>query len=358
VAKKGKFPNIALENSRHILVIRLSAMGDVAMTVPVLSGLIRQYPNVQITVLTRGFFAPLFQDLSNVTVYAAEVKGKHKGIIGLYRLFKELKGLHIDAVADLHHVLRSTILKGYFRLSNIPFVQVDKGRTEKKALTSATNKIFKPLISTHQRYADVFNQLGFPVNLELVTPVSQKTLSAITKNLAGIKAEKWIGIAPNAAFEGKMYPLNQMYKVVKALNESSKYKILLFGGGQIEEEQLDTWATEFNNCISVAGKIPFEEELTVISHLDLMIAMDSGNAHLASIYGVPTITIWGVTHPYAGFYPFGQDMTNAVLADREQFPLIPTSVYGNKFPKGYENVMETITPEVIIDKVDSILNRA
>ncbi|MEB8346304.1 glycosyltransferase family 9 protein [Flavobacteriaceae bacterium KMM 6898] len=332
-------------------------MGDVAMTVPVLSGLVGQNPNVRVTVLTRSFFAPLFHGIPNVSVYAADVKGRHKGIVGLFRLFKELKNLHIDAVADLHHVLRSTILKNYFRLTNIPFVQVDKGRAEKKALTSVNNKKFKPLTSTHQRYADVFSQLGFPIHLELVTPVFKKDMAPVTHNLVGPKNEKWIGIAPFAAFEGKLYPLPQMCKVIKLLNDSSNTKILLFGGGKKEEEQLESWATEFKNCVNMAGKIPFKEELAVISHLDLMVAMDSGNAHLAAIYGIPTITIWGVTHPYAGFYPFGQDSDNAILSDRGLYPLIPTSVYGNKFPKGYEKVMETITPEAVNAKVISVLNR-
>jgi ADP-heptose:LPS heptosyltransferase len=358
VAKKGNSSKTNTENNTHLLVIRLSAMGDVAMTVPVLSGLVGQYPNVKITVLTRSFFTPLFDGIPNVEVYTADVRGRHKGIVGLFRLFKELKNLHIDAVADLHHVLRSTILKNYFRLTNIPFVQVDKGRAEKKALTSGTQKIFKPLKSTHQRYADVFARLGFPINLESVTPLSKKDIATTTQNVVGPKTKKWIGIAPFAAFKGKMYPLSSMYKVVKELDESQEYKILLFGGGEKEEEQLDAWASECKNSVNMAGKITFQEELAVISHLDLMVAMDSGNAHLAAIYGIPTITIWGVTHPYAGFYPFGQDMDHGLLADRTKYPFIPTSVYGNKFPKGYENVMETITSEAVIVKVNLVLNGA
>ena len=79
--------------------------------------------------------------------------------------------------------------------------------------------------------------------------------------------------------------------------------------------------------------------------------MDSGNAHISAMYGIPTITLWGVTHPYAGFYPFGQNETNALLADREMYPLIPTSVYGNKFPEGYDQVMETISPEMVLKKI-------
>ena len=145
----------------HILVIRLSAMGDVAMTVPVLKAFAKQYPNIKVTVLTRGFFAPFFEDIPNVTVYIADVKGKHKGVLGLWKLSKALKTLQIDAVADLHNVLRSKILKSF--LFGVKTIQIDKGRADKKALVSGES--FQQLKTTHQRYADVFKRLGFPVDL-------------------------------------------------------------------------------------------------------------------------------------------------------------------------------------------------
>jgi ADP-heptose:LPS heptosyltransferase len=107
--------------------------------------------------------------------------------------------------------------------------------------------------------------------------------------------------------------------------------------------------------INLAGKLSLNEELDIISNLELMISMDSGNAHLAAMQGVKTLTIWGVTHPFAGFYPFHQNEANAILADRKVFPKIPTSVYGNSFPEGYEDVFRSIAPEHILDKVNTIL---
>ena len=340
----------------HILVIRLSAMGDVAMTVPVISALLKQYPNVKVTVLTRAFFSPLFSEVKNVTVYEADVKGKHKGIFGLWKLYKELKCLNTDMVADLHNVLRSNILRQYFRLGSIPFVQMDKGRAEKKALTSLSHKVFEPLKTTHQRYADVFGKLGMPIDLENASPLPKRAIAPSTMELVKGKERKWLGIAPFAAFDGKMYPLDLMEKVVHILNETGGYKILLFGGGEREKIILDKWDSIYENSINLVGKLTFKEELALISQLNLMLAMDSGNAHLAALFGVPTLTLWGVTHPYAGFYPFKQDPQNALLADREQFPLIPTSVYGNKYPPGYENVMRTIVPEDVLSKIEEIIN--
>src|SRR5690554_8192842 len=109
-------------------------MGDVAMSVPVLNAFTTQYPDVKLTVLTKGFFTAFFRNLENVTIYPADLKGKHKGIFGLYRLFKELKSLHIDAVADLHNVLRTNILKIFFL--GKPLVKVNKGIGEKKELVT------------------------------------------------------------------------------------------------------------------------------------------------------------------------------------------------------------------------------
>ncbi len=342
-------------SGRRLLVIRLSAMGDVAMTIPVLSALTQQYPTLKITVLTKTFFAPMFAQLENVEVFEADVKGRHKGVFGLYNLYKELRAHGIDAVADLHNVLRSKVLKRYFSFGGIPFFQMDKGRANKKGLTASKNKVFKPLKTSHQRYADVFDGLGFPVDLSKAIPLSKEKLSEKTLKLIGSETKKCLGIAPFAAFEGKMYPLHLMEEVLRKLNDTEKYNIFLFGGGKDEQQKLDGIQARFKCCISVAGKLSFAEELALISNLDAMLSMDSGNGHLAAMYGVPVITIWGVTHPYAGFYPFGQDVNNALLADREKFPRIPTSVYGNKMPEGYEKAMETILPMDVVKKIEAVL---
>ncbi|WP_297796903.1 glycosyltransferase family 9 protein [uncultured Eudoraea sp.] len=339
----------------HLLVIRLSAMGDVAMIVPVLSALNNQFPHLKVTVLTKAFFSPLFEQLSNVNVYEADVNGKHKGILGLWKLFKELNGLGIDAVADLHNVLRSSILRGFFRSTKIPFVQIDKGRKEKRALTAHKNKVFMPLKSTFQRYADVFDKLGYPLNLEFSSPKSKAKLSEKALQLVGKDNLKWIGIAPFATYPGKMYPRDLMEEIIATLNNTKKYKILIFGGGKLENEIVKDWSASYQNCINTIGKLSFREELGLISNLDLMLSMDSGNGHLAAIYDIPTVTLWGVTHPYAGFAPFNQPPENSLLSDRTEYPLIPTSVYGNKMPEGYANVMSTIEPDSVIQLIRRIL---
>ncbi|WP_417874272.1 glycosyltransferase family 9 protein [Xanthomarina gelatinilytica] len=338
-----------MPSTKHILVIRLSAMGDVAMTVPVLRAFTTQYPEVKLTVLTRVFFTPFFRDLENVSVFPADLKGTHKGVLGLYKLSKELKKLDIDAIADLHNVLRTNILKCFF--FGKPFVQIDKGRAEKKALV--TGKTFQQLKTTHERYADVFRKLGFPLDLANPKFPNRVALNSKLQDLVGADTKKWIGMAPFAAHESKMYPLDLMEQVIETLSKT--HKILLFGGGKKEVDILDAYQSKYENVINLAGKLILDEELDVISNLDVMLSMDSGNAHMAAMLGVKVITIWGVTHPYAGFAPFNQPEDFALLSDREQFPLIPTSIYGNKFPEGYQDAAGSIAPEKVIKTIESIL---
>ncbi len=344
-----------MKTSAHILVIRLSALGDVAMLVPVLRVVTAAYPEVKITVLTRGFLKPLFEDITNVTTLTAEVKGTHKGVFGLFRLSKESKNLGVTCVADTHNVLRSKIIRMLLWFRGLETAKIDKGRAKKKQLTQAKGGDIKPLKKTHQRYADVFTKLGFPIDLKKHQFPLRKVLSPKTQKLIQSSSKKCIGVAPFAAHKGKMYPLHLMKVVLKELSISGRYSIFLFGGGAAEIRQLDTLAGSFPGVTNMAGKLSFTEEIALISNLDVMLAMDSGNGHLASLYEIPVITIWGVTHPYLGFAPFKQPNENQLIADRVQYPLVPTSVYGNRCPDGYEKAIESVSTSLVVEKVRAVL---
>ncbi|MUP45147.1 lipopolysaccharide heptosyltransferase family protein [Gramella sp. BOM4] len=339
----------------HILMIRLSALGDVAMVVPVLSVLVNTYPQLNITMLTKAFYRPLFSHLPNVSIYEADLEGVHSGVLGLGTLARDLRDEEIDAVADLHDVLRSNVLKSIFYFYGIPFYQIDKGRSEKKALTRENNKVFKELKATHERYAEVFKKMGYPLDLSNYSPPPKRKLIPRIEEVIGKDRKKWIGIAPFAQHESKLYPPDLMEKVIQHFSEKGKVKIIFFGGGEEERQKLEAWEERFPNTVSVVGKLRFAEELSLISNLDLMLSMDSGNAHMAAIYGIPVVSIWGVTHPFTGFKAFNQPLENCILPDLHKYPKIPTSVYGNKVPKGYEDVMRSIPPETIINRIEEIL---
>lgn len=330
-------------------------MGDVAMTVPVLRAFVKQHPEVQLTVISRPFFKPFFDGIPNLTFFVFDDKERHKGFIGLVRLYKDLKKLHIDAFADLHNVLRSKVVRTFFALSGKKTAFVDKAREDKKALMRAENKVFKQLPTMFERHTKVFEELGFSVDLSNPVFPKKAVLSAEITDLIGENYQKLIGIAPFAQYESKVYPLDLMQEVIAKLAENKEYTILLFGGGKKEIEILESLSKPFKNVINVAGKIKFQQELKLISNLDVMLSMDSGNAHIAAMLGVKVITLWGATHPYAGFLPFNQKIEEALVSNRTKFPLLPTSVYGNKIVTGYEDVMRTILPDKVVSSIQSQL---
>ena len=346
------------KSTKHILVIRFSAMGDVAMTVPVILAVVQQHPNVKVTVTSREQYKPFFDGIPGVNFLYADFNKEHKGILGLWKLYRHLRSLHIYAVADLHNVLRSKIITRLFALRGKKTATTDKMRDRRKLLTAAKDKVFEPLPAVTQRHADVFAQLGLPVSLEGNLFLSKQQLTDDITGITGLKTGTWIGIAPFAQHKSKVYPKDLMQQVINTLAQDTGTTLLLFGGGKREIHLLKNYAGDKPNVIVIAGgKMILKQELKLISNLDLMLSMDSANAHMAALFNIKTITLWGATHPYAGFTPFKQPLEHALVSDREQYPMLPTSVYGNKAVPGYEDAMRTITPNAVVAKINEVLGR-
>ena len=327
-------------------------MGDVAMTVPVISALAQQNPNCKITFVSRPFFEPFFKQIPNLTFFAVDLDHRHKGLLGLIRLFFDLKKLQITHFADLHNVLRSKIIRTLFSIFGIKTANTNKGRKEKKELTRSENKVFKPLKTMFERHVQTFQKLGFSVSLQNPVFPKKVQLSDKIKAILPQNASNIIGIAPFAQYQSKVYPQHLMQIVIDKLAQNQQNTILLFGGGEHEIKILNQLQNNHKNAIVIAGKLDLSDELDLISNLKVMLSMDSGNAHLASMFGVNVVTLWGATHPFAGFSPFNQPLENCLTSDRNKYPKLPTSVYGNKIIEGYQNAMETISWETIVNTLN------
>jgi len=344
-----------LADPRHILVFRFSALGDVAMTVPVIRNLVHQYPDLHIYFVGQEHMQPLFTGIERVQFYPVDIK-KLKGLGRIYQLSRQIKkDISFDAIADLHDSIRTKLLRFFLKglFKNIPLAVIDKGRSEKEELTRPVNKKLRQLKTTFERYAEVFAKIGLTVELNIEKgighPVKNKQLLPFEN-----RGQKIIGVAPFARHSAKLYPLEKMKEVVRRLAAQPDTDILLFGS-KGEAALTEEWEKEMQHVYSVAGRRNFTDELNIISQLDVMISMDSANMHLASLYGVPVISIWGGTHPYLGFYGWGQLMNNAIQLD---LPCRPSSVFGNKQcpVHGDKGCMEGITPEIIVKKVSEVNN--
>ncbi len=335
---------------KKILVIRLSAIGDVAMTVPVISSLSKAYPDTEITFVSQKFATGFIKYIPRVKMFEVDLKGRHKGFFGIFRLYFDLKKLgKFNLVADLHDVIRSKIIRFLFSLSFTKIRVIDKGRKEKHDLTKIDGKVLRQLDTSVNRYAKVFYDGGYKFDVEFDYLFTKSPLTENITSITGQRVNKWVGIAPFAKHKGKIYPLKSMEKVIDLLTANKNIKVFLFGGGAYEKQILEDWEKRFPNTVSLAGKLSIEDELKVISNLEVLVSMDSANMHLASLVNTCVVSIWGATHPFAGFYGWNQNPKHALQIN---LPCRPCSIYGNKdcFRKDYA-CLNLITPKDIVSKI-------
>lgn len=335
----------------NILVIRLSALGDVAMTIPIIYSIAINNPQCSITVLTKPFFARLFVNCpKNISFIYFEQK--HRSFGGLLSLIRELHRRNFDAVADLHNLLRSWMIDFSFRMSFTKVAMVQKRRKERQRLLKGNEnerRMFtRPFTS---RYKDVFKELGLKVEPEITQlPVSGD--NALPESRFVRDERKWVGIAPFARYANKTYPIELMQTVVEMLSKNSGTRIFLFGSKE-DNETMQPWTRIADNVTCVAGQMAIEEELALMKQLDVMISMDSANHHLASLVGTPVVSIWGSTTPHCGFGGWQQPLERSLWAD---MPCQPCTIAGSKHcAKGSMDCLRNITPEQVTKAVSEIL---
>ncbi len=345
--------------TEHILIMRFSAIGDVAMAVPVVYSLAKQYPNVRVTVLSKGFARTFFEGLApNIGFMEADISTEYKGIRGMNKLYRRLAAKQFTAVADFHDVLRSEFLRMRFNVNGYRVAHINKHRSGKRRLTSDSDKRMERQPTSFSNYADVLEKLGYPINLDFrsIFPESGGNLRLLPDTIGDKKSfQQWIGIAPFAAHKGKIYPADKMEQVVEALvMKHPSCRIFLFGGGDREMAIMNAWTEKYEQCINASSALNgIGEELILMSHLDVMVSMDSANMHLASLVDTPVVSIWGATHPYAGFMGWHQKEENAVQTD---MPCRPCSIYGKKpCMRGDYACLNEIKPETIVERVEQIL---
>ena len=331
---------------KHLLIIRLSSFGDVAMTVPVISVLRRRHPEFKITVLTTKFFSSLYNQIPDIGFVYFEPK--HRSIAGLFNLSSEISKIKPDYIIDLNDVIRTKILRFFliFKFGNIKVL--NKGRSEKKSLIRGMR--LAPLKSMHQRYADTFASLNIKINLEDFIYYSKLE---INNNFSFSSNKTLIGIAPFAKHACKEYSMENTLKFINLLDTT--FQILIFGAPGDEEQKIIKLCDNKSNRYAISSNYSLDQQMAIMSNLDVMISMDSANGHIASLFGINVITIWGATHPDAGYGPFNQPKENSILPDSNKFPNLPATIYGSNCPAYYLEAINSIEVTKILERLNKIV---
>lgn len=335
------------DDTSALLVIRLSALGDVAMVIPVVGSLARTYPDRQIKVLTLSRFTSLFDHLPrNVQVLSVK-RNEIKTLYGMVRLLRLIDREDIGMVADMHNVLRSWMIDFYCMLQGKRVSVLNKGRFDRFCLLRLHRRSpQKPYI---KRYEQVFQRLGFQFTLSFRYAIPNASDFVNRKD-----GQVIVGIAPFARYANKTYPLVQMETVVRLLSERKNFRVLLFSGAGKEKQTVRYWADKYNHVEAIGEKYRLDEEVAIMSQLNLMITMDSANMHLASLCGTRVISIWGATSPLCGFIGWNQREGDAVVSGCD---CQPCTIAGGKTCRyGDFHCLTAISPQAIVEKVISITN--
>ena len=341
-----------------VAVIRFSALGDILILLPLLKKLQREHEGLEITMVSRPYLAPLFVK-QGLGFFAADIDKKYRGLPGLNRLASALRReLKPELIIDQHQVLRTQILGAHFKLSRVPFFQIRKDRPGRKALTAYPDKRFAPLTPVYEQYRQTFAKAGFTFSFDPArdAQITYALDPATQKFWQENKSELNIAVAPLAKHDTKIWPLEKQAELWRGWEDASGLK-LWFLGGPAERQVLEDLA---RNCgqdyVVLAGRFKLDQEMALLAQMNAALTMDSSNMHLAALSGIPVVSVWGSTHPYAGFAPYGANEKGRVQIPHEELDCRPCSIFGAK-PcfRGDHACMQWISPQQVAEKLRAVL---
>jgi ADP-heptose:LPS heptosyltransferase len=310
---------------KKILVLRFSAMGDVALCLPVIKRALALDSNLYITIATKDQYAFLFENVDRLQVIALDFDKTYKGVSGLVKLSRHLAFKQYDYIIDLHNVLRTHFLR-FLMKRRSKLIVFNKGRGEKLAYIK--NKV-KPLIHTTERYAEAFTKAKCNIDTQFKYPAIELTEEAHSE--AGNFFKKYalnkaIGLAPFAAHEPKSIPDEELDKLLTLLLADKLISVFVFAG-PAHQTYIGELQQKFGKHIINTASISIQAQIALMSKLDYLITADSANMHFAALQAVPVKSIWGATSSALGFAPLdsaAHQIFEANLACQ------PCSVFGNK----------------------------
>ncbi len=338
----------------RVLITCFSSISNVAAIVPQLYGLTCDYPEHEFIVLSRSFLRPLFDKLNNVTFVGADIRGVHKSLVGVYRLFRELKKLSPDVVLDMQCSWRTRMIASLFMFAGTKTLAIDFASSEQKRLIKHGVEKCHPVSTIFDRQARLYAKIRLKVNdsfCKLYDPSVEQEMK-ITE-LYGEKKGRWIGIAPFSIARGKTLPFRKMKNIIAYFDKQPYVKIFLFGAGEMENELLSDWQSLYENVYAVHTNLQLDDELVLMNSLDVMVSMDSANMHLASLMAVPVVSVWGASHHYSGFLGWKQSADNCVGVD---FSCRPCTAHSDRKCKyGDYRCLESLHSSKIIEVINQCI---
>jgi len=324
----------------RILIIRLSALGDIINSAPTLQFIKQAYPDAKIEWVCEEGFAPIIQDhplLEKVHKVSIKRAKKTKSFSLLIENIKMLRSLgQYDYIIDLQGLLKSAIVARLVGKNISGFA--------KDSIRESIASYFYQY-HTHIPYQEnsiwrscflVSNTLDFEFNKEMLLN-KRPALSATEQK----QDKRSIAFVIGASWPSKVYPKEQFVALAKAFEE---YKVFLIWGSEQEKEDA-LYIQKNSSHATLAPKMTLPELTTFIASMSLCIGNDTGPTHIAWAMNIPSITLFGPTP--ASKMIFKTDINLALESPSKVDPL--------KLNRDDFSIKE-ISPEIIAQTASTLLN--
>jgi len=319
-----------------ILILRFSSIGDIVLTTPVIRVLKKQLPAVTIHYATK----PAFKTIVAPNPYLDKV---HYLTGSLSALLAELKQEKFDYVVDLHHNLRSRLIR--FRLG-VPSASFPKLNIQKWLLVNLKINKMSP-VHIVDRYIAAAKKLGIKndeAGLDYFIPAQDEV--GLT-SLPATHQTGYVAFAIGAQHATKRLPPERMIELCAKINRP----IILLGGKEdaatgelilqyFEEQNRITNNEQRTTIYNACGKYNLNQSASLVRQAEVVFTHDTGLMHVAAAFKKKIFSIWGNTVPDFGMYPY---LTDFEVLERNNLPCRPCSKIGYpECPQGHFKCMREI----------------
>lgn len=318
------------------LLLRLSSIGDIVLTSPVVRCLKQQHPDAEIHFLTkRGF-----EDVVRNNPYIDAVHLVNDNAID-NDLLSNLKEERFDAVIDLHHNLRTLKIKRALDVTSFSF---NKLNIEKWLLVNfKMNRM--PNVHIVDRYMKTVSSFGVTNDDQgldyFITPEDERAVDSLPEHFR----KKYIAWVVGAAHATKQLPSAKMISI----GEKIKSPIVLLGGKNDAVLSSTIKNALGENVFDACGNFSLNESAALVKHASVVLTNDTGLMHIAAAFRKKIYSFWGNTVPEFGMYPYlpSSLKTNSAILEVKNLRCRPCSKIGfDKCPKGHFKCMNEIDEKV------------
>jgi ADP-heptose:LPS heptosyltransferase len=335
---------LKLSDYNKILIIRLSSLGDILLTTPMIRSIQRKFPDKKIHFLLRSEYESVLVNnhfLEKLFLFTRSDEENKK-------LLKELRKEKYDLIIDLQNNIRSTLVCKKLLVKTVKF---NKRDLAKLLLVKFKINLLKNAPQMPLRYAGLFEDLQLDdEGLELITLNAPSPLFDPNK--------KYIGFAPGSRHFTKMWPGDYYIQLGKMLNNDG-YTIALFGGK--DDRLICAEISTKIDSIDLSNKNDLLQTAADLKNCVCLVCNDSGMMHAACAESVKVLAIFGSTVKEFGFTPYtGKEsglLTKSLVLENKSLSCRPCTHIGrDKCPKKHFKCMLEITPQLVYNNIQLLFN--